>query len=70
MNTRTIVKNLFQTSIPALLAYFSILLIGDSLARSEKKTDKTAASSTVSARIPTGRSYTILPGSLLTDKNK
>jgi hypothetical protein len=70
MLIRIILKDLFYTSIPALIAYFSILLIGDGLARSEQNAQKTANSSIVSARIPTGRSYTPIPGTILTDKNK
>ena len=70
MLIRIIIKDLIYTSIPALLAYFSILLIGDSLARSEQPAQKTATSTIVSTRIPTGRNYTTIPGTVLTDKKK
>jgi hypothetical protein len=37
MSVLTFIRNLFNTSIPAILAYFSIMFIGDYLARTEKK---------------------------------
>lgn len=37
MSAQTFTKSLFNTSIPAILVYFSILLIGGCLARSENK---------------------------------
>jgi len=37
MSLQTFIKSLFNTSIPAILVYFSILIIGGCLARSENK---------------------------------
>ena len=37
MSAQTFIKSLFNTSIPAILVYFSILFIGGCLARSENK---------------------------------
>ena len=51
MLIRTLIKNLFKTSIPAILAYFFIMFIGDYLARSEKKPASVAAPAAVSTGI-------------------
>ncbi|HEY4965420.1 MAG TPA: hypothetical protein VII28_03430 [Puia sp.] len=51
MSRRTLTRNLFNTSLPAILAYFSIMFIGDHLARVEKKQSTITSSVTPSQGI-------------------
>jgi hypothetical protein len=51
MSARTLTRNLFNTSLPAVLAYFSIMFIADYMARAEKKPSTVIASTFVSPGI-------------------
>jgi hypothetical protein len=48
MSPRTLIKNLFYSPLPALLAYSSIMFAGNILAGAEKKTSTITDSAVVS----------------------
>jgi hypothetical protein len=53
MSVRTIIRELFNTSLPAVIVYFSIMFIGGCLARTEKKTATIVTSEAAFPGIPT-----------------
>jgi hypothetical protein len=52
MSARILARNLFNTSLPAIIVYFSIMFIGGCLAGAEKKQATVASSAAISPGIP------------------